>query len=81
MRQQNLRLPVQLDRDGRPIAVLLHGAFQQVTSVIDSWQWAGDWVNDVSERDYWLVSLEGGGVLELYEESGSNNWVLSGVAD
>lgn len=81
MRQQNSNLPVQSDPAGRPVAVLLNGAFRQVTSVIDSWQWAGDWVNDVSERHYWLVSVEGGGVLELYEETDSNSWVLSRVPD
>lgn len=81
MRQQSSSLPVQSDPDGKPIAVLLDGVFRQVTSVIDSWQWAGDWVNDVSERHYWLVSVEGGGVLELYEERDRNNWMLSGVAD
>lgn len=81
MRQHSSSLPVSAAPDGRPLSVFLDGAFRQVTSVIDSWQWAGDWVNDVSERHYWLVSVEGGGVLELYEERDRNNWMLSGVAD
>ena len=81
MRQQNSNLPVQLDDEGLPIAVLLHGTFQQISSIIDSWQWAGDWVNGVSERNYWLVSLDEGGVLELYEEQDGGQWVLSRVQD
>lgn len=81
MRQQNSNLPVQLDGAGVPIAVLLHGTFRQVDSIIDSWQWAGDWVNGTSERNYWLVSLIEGGVLEFYEEKDSGQWVLSRVQD
>lgn len=80
MKKLNSSLPVQLDDDGRPLAILRAGSFLQV-SIIDSWQWAGDWVNNVSERAYWLVSLEGGGVLELYHELETDLWVLSAVQD
>lgn len=80
MRQQNSSLPVQLDQEGRPLAVLRDGEFLQVTAIIDSWQWAGDWVNGVSERAYWLVSVEAG-LLEFYEERDTGQWVLSGVQD
>ena len=81
MRQLNASLPVQLDGNGRPLAVLCHGEFLQVSSIIDSWQWAGDWVNGVSERNYWLVAVDGGGVLEIYEEQDTGQWVLSAMQD
>ena len=80
MRQRNSSLPVQQDEHGTPIAVLIDEGFQQVT-VIDSWQWAGDWVTGVSERHYWLVALEEGGVLELYRESDTDLWVVAATQD
>lgn len=81
MRQLNSSLPVQLDSEGKPLAVLCDREFLQVSGVIDSWQWAGDWVNGVSERNYWLVSVDGGGVLEIYEEQDTGQWVLSAMQD
>ncbi len=80
MRQQHSQLPVQLDDSGRPLAVLWDGRFLPA-SIIDSWEWAGDWVSGLSERRYWLVSLEGAGVLELYQELETELWVLSAVQD
>ncbi len=80
MRQQNSNLPVQLDAEGKPIAIFCNDSFLQV-SIIDSWQWAGDWVNGISERNYWLVAVDGGGVLEIYEEQDTEVWVLSATQD
>ena len=81
MRQQHSHLPVQLDDAGRPLAVLWDGQFLPVSSVIDSWEWAGDWVNGVSERRYLLISLHDAGILELYEELSTGQWLLSRVQD
>ena len=74
-------LPVQSDPAGKPLALLWEGSFLQVEAVIDSWEWAGDWVQDVSERRYWLVGLAGGLLLEVYEELETGLWLLSGVQD
>jgi hypothetical protein len=81
MRKLHTNSPVQSDQARRPLAVLRHGRFVQVTAVLDSWQWAGDWVSGVSERNYWLVTTEEGSALELYEETESGQWVVSGVQD
>jgi|GEM_PF-3819062 len=81
MRQQHTSLPVQQDDSGRPLAVLWNGRFLPVSSIIDSWEWAGDWVNGVSERRYWVLSLSGSGILEIYEELDSGLWALSSVQD
>ena len=81
MKQLNSSLPVQSDHGGQPLAILCNDGFLQVSSIIDSWQWAGDWVNGVSERNYWLVTMEGGGVLELFRELDTGVWVLSATQD
>lgn len=74
-------LPVQSDPAGRPLALLWEGSFLQVDGIIDSWDWAGDWVHDVSERRYWLVSLRGGLLLEICEELDTGLWLLSRIQD
>lgn len=81
MRQQNASLPVQLDPEETPIAVHWGDRFVRVTRVIDRWQWAGDWVTGIAEREYWLISVEDGSVLEIHREPGGRDWTLSGVED
>ncbi len=81
MRRQHASLPVQVEDTHRPLAVLWRGRFLQVTGILDSWQWAGDWVTGVSEREYWLVSTEDGVVLELYRRLDDSIWVISGMPD
>jgi hypothetical protein len=48
--------------------------------VIDTWQWAGNWVADISERTYWLAGSDRGTVFELYRES-TGQWWISAIQD
>ncbi len=83
MRQLHDEAAVQPDPDGQPLGVMFRGQFLQVLAVLDSWEWAGDWVTGLSERHYWLVSTDTGLLLELYEEQDMNKgrWFVSGVQD
>lgn len=74
-------LPVQHDPEGRPLALMWRGRFLQVDGILDSWDWAGDWVHGESERRYWLLSLTGGLLLEVFEERDTGLWHLSRIQD
>lgn len=51
----------------------------RVKRVIDEWRVAGRWWVSEIRRDYYLLELEGGRLVELYREGES--WCVTGVAD
>jgi len=61
-----------------------------VTRVLDRWRAGGRWWQGEAPRDYFLLELAGGMVVEVYKEDKGaeadeareeNTWVLSRVAD
>lgn len=51
----------------------------RVKRIIDEWRVAGRWWTSEIRRDYYLVELDGGRLIELYREGQS--WCVTGVAD
>jgi hypothetical protein len=51
----------------------------RVARVIDAWRVAGRWWANEVRRDYFLVELDGGRLVELYREG--ERWCVTGVAD
>ena len=51
----------------------------RVRRVIDEWRVDGRWWAKEIRRDYYLVELEGGQLVELYREGES--WCVTGIAD
>lgn len=64
-------MPLEFQHDGK-----LH----EFTHVVDTWQWAGNWVTGIPERTYWLVGSDQGSTFELYQEA-TGQWWLSAVQD
>lgn len=51
----------------------------RVHRVIDEWRVAGRWWASEIRRDYYLLELDGGKLVELYREG--ERWCVTGVAD
>lgn len=51
----------------------------RVKRIIDEWRVAGHWWASEMRRDYYLVELEGGKLIELYREEES--WCVTGISD
>jgi hypothetical protein len=51
----------------------------RVARVIDAWRVAGRWWANEVRRDYFLVELDGGRLVELYREG--ELWCVTGTAD
>ncbi|MEX2536274.1 MAG: hypothetical protein WD273_11830 [Trueperaceae bacterium] len=51
----------------------------RVTRIIDEWRVAGRWWATEMRRDYYLLELHGGRLIELYGEG--EHWCVTGVAD
>lgn len=47
--------------------------------MIDEWRVAGRWWAKEMRRDYYLLELDGGRLVEIYREGGE--WCVTGVAD
>ncbi len=69
-----------MNEAGQPLALQHDGKRHTITLVIDTWQWAGNWVTGISERSYWLVGSDRGTVFELYRES-TGQWWISAIQD
>lgn len=50
-----------------------------MTRIIDEWRVAGRWWATEMRRDYYLLELHGGRLIELYGEG--EHWCVTGVAD
>jgi hypothetical protein len=51
----------------------------RVRRVIDEWRVAGRWWATELRRDYYLLELDGGMLIELYREG--EQWCVTGIAD
>jgi hypothetical protein len=80
MRLVQQQVSLQADAIGKPLALRHDGELHTITHVIDTWQWAGNWVADISERTYWLAGSDRGTVFELYRES-TGQWWISAIQD
>ncbi len=47
----------------------------RVRRILDRWRYGGRWWRGEPPRDYFLLELEGGRLLEVYQEAG--RWVAS----
>jgi hypothetical protein len=51
----------------------------RIARVVDEWRVAGRWWANEVRRDYFLVELDGGRLVELYREG--ELWYVTGTAD
>lgn len=58
-----------------PGAVRVRGQRHRVVRVLDRWRYGGRWWRGEPPRDYLLLEVEGGGVLEVFREG--NRWFAS----
>lgn len=66
------------DEKGTP-SRLEGGGEGKVTRVLDFWFYSGRWWLSEPSRDYFLLELSDGRVVEVYQAAGQ--WTLSRVAD
>jgi len=51
----------------------------KVRYILDAWRYGGRWWRDEAPRDYYLLELETGHIVEIYQSVES--WVLSRISD
>jgi len=56
-------------------SVTLKGRRHRVERIVDAWRYGGRWWRGERPRDYFLLELEGGLLLEVYREG--ETWVAS----
>jgi len=72
-------VPVQVFcEEGRPRWVAYRGR-RKVVRLLDRWRAGGRWWRLEAGRDYFLLEVEGGLLLEVYREGEA--WILSRVLD
>lgn len=95
MKYASTLITVQCDPQGNPSRLEGKARQRGVTRVLDRWRAGGRWWEGEPPRDYFLLELAGGMVVEVYkedreaseaeeskkEESEKETWVLSRVAD
>ena len=62
--------PSKLNGPQKPVGVRL---------ILDSWRYTGRWWREESPRNYYLLELETGHVIEVYRAA--ERWVLSRMSD
>ena len=64
-----------------PEVIILHGEQLRVTGVLDIWKDVGCWWLGEKEKTFYRLTVERGGILEIYRSSGDTSWILYRVYD
>lgn len=72
----NLPQPAAVEEDntGLPSAVLTHGVLRPVTAIVERWRIDDEWWRAEISRQYYLVELEGGTRVTLFEDLVTRVW-------
>lgn len=63
-------------RDGRPVSFQRRGQTYTITQIVDSWRYTGRWWADEGTWVFLTVKTAGGGMFELYFDTGNEQWRL-----
>ena len=75
VRPLNQPIPAAVEAEGGlPRAVLWRGAFLRVATVHDTWRIDDEWWREEIARRYFLVELQGGRHLTLYQDLVTKDW-------
>lgn len=69
-----------LGPDGGPASFRWARRTHRVAAVLDSWQDIGAWWEAESEKRFWRVEVEGGGIFELWQDQ-AGQWAVYRVWD
>lgn len=72
-------LEVTTGENGSPSRLKGGGKEKGVVRTLDFWRYGGRWWLDEPPRDYYLLELETGHIVEVYRAA--EHWTLSRVAD
>ena len=78
---ENASLQVCLNSANSPISFIRQGKLYNIRQVFECWRFTGAWWDGESERTFFRVKTDGGGIYELCFEHLSSNWKLSRVED
>jgi hypothetical protein len=79
MRQRMIPVNVMTDTNGNPSKLKGPRKPVHVRRIIDAWRYGGRWWLSEPPRDYYLLELDSGHVVEVFRAD--ERWVLSRVAD
>jgi hypothetical protein len=79
VRRKQTPLEVLTDENGNPSRLKTQGREKAVRRTLDFWRYNGRWWQREAPRDYFLLELSDGRVIEIYRAAGQ--WLLSRVAD
>lgn len=79
MRRLQTPLNVLSDENGNPLGLKNQGKAKAVRRTLDFWRYSGRWWLGEPPRDYFLLELSDGHVIEIYRAA--ERWTLSRVAD
>ncbi len=76
LRPLNLPRPLTVEADaaGRPLAVTREGIRQDVVRIRDVWQIEVEWWRDPVARRYFLVVLDDGVILAIFQDLIAGDW-------
>ena len=79
MRQVHQPVNVLTDAKGHPLKLNSPRKPVGVRLILDSWRYNSRWWQGEAPRDYYLLELESGHIIEVYRSA--DVWVLSRIAD
>lgn len=67
------------NHNGNPLKLKDRGRERKVVRILDFWRYGGRWWVGEPPRNYFLLELSDGNIVEVYQAA--KHWTLSRVAD
>jgi hypothetical protein len=64
--------------EGEPKSVVVHGRFQPVLAILDSWRIDDEWWREEIARRYFAIELQNGRTLTIYHDLVGGGWFMQG---
>ena len=69
---------IEATSEGEPKSVVVHGRFQPVRAILDSWRIDDEWWREEIARRYFAVELQNGRTLTVYHDLVGGGWFTQG---
>lgn len=83
LRRLNEPRPVAVEatEQGLPAAILWHGLYRRVRAIHDTWRIDDEWWRDEIARRYFVIELEGGRRLTVFQDLVRDAWYEQGYQE
>ncbi len=76
-----LNIKVHCDQNGQPLQLSKEQQWIGVTKILEYWHDTGCWWSGEKEKSFYRLSLQDGGICEIFKDLSGSQWFLYKIYD